>query len=98
MSLDQTPARWPSRGATIDRKVPSGNKTMQTTLIRTACGCGGWALLNLPGPPNPKPTLLPVLHRLARRPEAVIPGAGVMLQELGYDGVGHIWLDKVADR
>jgi len=99
MSLDQTPAPVAIEGArpSIERS-PSGNKTMQTTLIRTACGV--WlALLNLAGAAESQThPFFPFCIDWHDARKRSFQEQAVMLKELGYDGVGHIWLDKVAER
>jgi sugar phosphate isomerase/epimerase len=71
---------------------------MHRTLIRTAFGL--WlTLLNLAGAAEPQAyPFFPFCIDWHDARKRSFQEQAVMLKELGYDGVGHIWLDKVAER
>ena len=71
---------------------------MHRTLIRTACGM--WlTLLNLAGAAEPQAyPFFPFCIDWHDARKRSFQEQAVMLKELGYDGVGHIWLDNLAER
>ena len=71
---------------------------MHRTLLRTACGM--WLiLLNLAGAAEPRAyPFFPFCIDWHDARKRSFQEQAVMLKELGYDGVGHIWLDNLAER
>jgi sugar phosphate isomerase/epimerase len=62
----------------------------------------GWAASRTRGDADQKPAVhhafFPFCIDWHDAKKRSFPEQAAMLKELGYDGVGHIWLDKVADR
>jgi len=71
---------------------------MHRTLLRTACGM--WLiLLNLAGAAEPRAyPFFPFCIDWHDARKRSFQEQAVMLKELGYDGVGHVWLDNLAER